>query len=590
MSAAEDLRWTAFALNEAFSFASESTAPEVTRKLMLDRWLIMRGAAYPGHARAIADVLCRQAKGMATRLGFGFNDIVSLADTMAVARERHLAVVTESWRAESQVAGDQLDRSRTDTVDLLMTSAKNQLQHAFCILIDNKSNLGGAESQDARRQQTIEAFGMRPGEGGPVASVLVEPPQRAKPFFILPVPLGSTSKDDGAETALLINPHAFTTELHLTVEALLQKNTPNWSVTRAKAVDEHALSLLQTALPGSTAVKNVFIDTPSGREEVDGVITFDDTVIVIEGKGAPLKLAARRGSSDKLLAQLRELVSYGYGQLERDRRHVLEGRPARFLDHRGNCVLEIDGASVRRCYQVMPTLDGLSDLGASIPQLVDLGVLPHGARPWIVGVTDMNVVMDVLTRPAEFLGYLEFRDRWAGERRITTIDELEMLSLFLYQVDLADRLAQADDAQVMHLPHQHLYDSWYAGRGGHGPVVPKPRIKTTKRVRRFVDELTRTRPRGWLASACAAYQLPAAFAHALDEVEHGMASRAGNLGTFMNLNREIAMIVIAEGDSATDIASLTKKARASDGVMLLCLLRQRGRRLELEDVRFVDDS
>jgi hypothetical protein len=46
--------------------------------------------------------------------------------------------------------------------------------------------------------------------------------------------------------------------------------------------------LIQRALPGSQAVTNVYIEGPAGLEEVDGVVVFEDVVIVIEGKGASL--------------------------------------------------------------------------------------------------------------------------------------------------------------------------------------------------------------------------------------------------------------------------------------------------------------
>jgi hypothetical protein len=60
--------------------------------------------------------------------------------------------------------------------------------------------------------------------------------------------------------------------------------------------------------------------------------------------------------------------------------------------------------------------------------------------PWIIGVTDLHVVIDVLYKPAQLVGYLDFRDRWTRDARLVIADELELLALFLHQVDLAAKL------------------------------------------------------------------------------------------------------------------------------------------------------
>ncbi|MEY9862965.1 hypothetical protein ABH935_008613 [Catenulispora sp. GAS73] len=52
-----------------------------------------------------------------------------------------------------------------------------------------------------------------------------------------------------------------------------------------------------------------------------------------------------------------------------------------FYNSAGECVLVIDGSSVRRCCQLVPTLDGLGDFGTALPRLIELGILPQDASP-----------------------------------------------------------------------------------------------------------------------------------------------------------------------------------------------------------------
>jgi hypothetical protein len=68
-------------------------------------------------------------------------------------------------------------------------------------------------------------------------------------------------------------------------------------------------------------------------------------------------------------------------------------------------------------------------------------------------------------------------------------------------------------------PSQAVLDAWYDGIVGHGLVVDRLRIRSTNRFRRFVDEVQRTKPDGWLAGAAAALQVPLTVGSALDEAE-----------------------------------------------------------------------
>jgi hypothetical protein len=195
------------------------------------------------------------------------------------------------------------------------------------------------------------------------------------------------------------------------------------------------------------------------------------------------------------------------------------------------------------------------------------------------------VVVDILARPAEFIGYLEFRTRWVQERRLVTIDELELLNHYLNQVDLYGQIARLPgDGIVTAAPNQVLYDNWYAGRSGHGPVVSKPRMHMTTRFRRFVDERERLKPRGWLASTTAALQIPRSTAIELDDLERSIAlqvqRKGGDLGTIGN----VAFLAIGDGDDWPSVLQEVAPLGGLDNVQLVCLLRQRGNRLVLDDV------
>ncbi|WP_157562808.1 hypothetical protein [Micromonospora chokoriensis] len=582
--AAKEVRMWAYTLSLAYDYANESSPESTFRREMLQRWLAYRGDAYTPHATSLAESLAQgKEQTLLDRCGYGVDDLIRLGSRITNRWNQRLTpALAAAWDAAAKV----LDEAPSS-----IGAASDDFKHlwyegvltALPWVMGTPLGALGADTDNDRARAMVEDLGWRPGEAPAFTSVFVDVPQRTKPFMILPSPRGKA----GPDVALLVHPAALTTDLHLTVESLLSKKIKNWERARADAVDAHVLGLLKEALPGSVGYSQVFIELAKGRAEIDGILLYEDIVIVMEGKGAPLKTAARRGGVNQYITQLKLLISEGSSQLDRDYHYVMNGLPAKFYKTANSSrpLIEVDGSKVRRCYQLLPTLDGLADIGTRVRRLNDWGVLDARCRPWIVGATHLNVVTDTLRRPAELLGYLEFRERWVGHPQLVILDELEMLALYLYQVDLDQRLTMLgpNSGSIMHMPHQYEFDEQYAYLEGRGISVPPLRIKTTARVRRFVDELQRTRPDGWLASATAAFQIPITVATALDLMQSTLAREAKVDGIATWSDGTHAIIVIRSHDSARTISSRRLQQAAARYVVSI-VLEQKGGRTHLKQV------
>lgn len=579
----------AYALNLAYQYANESSPEFTFRSEMLQRWLAYRGDAYVPHAISLAKALAHgKEQALLARCGYNIDDLINLSSGIrALWDERLTPALTKTWEATAE----ELNEAPTSASAASDGFRRSWYERVFAVLPQVLCMSLDALNSDATHtkiRDLVSDLGLRPGEEPAFTSVFASQPQRAKPFMILPSP----ERAGGSEVALLVHPAALTTDLHLTVESLLsRKLKKNWERARADAVDNHALDLLGKVLPGSVAYSRVFIDIAEGRAEVDGVLLYEDVVIVMEGKGAPLKTAARRGGTSQYMTQLKLLVGEGCLQLDRDYAYVMNGRPAKFYRTAsgGKPLFEIDGSSVRKCYRLMPTLDGLADIGTRIGRLFDWGILDSSSRPWIVGATYLNVVTDTLRRSAEFLGYLEFRERWVRHPKLIVLDELEMLALYLYQVDLEQRLTGygQDIGAVMHMPYQHEFDEQYAYLDGRGIPVPPLRIKTTARVRRFVDELQRTKPVGWLASATAALQIPITVATMLDLLQGRLASEARMEGVAEWSDGTHLIVVVPYSDFEKTISNETFRKAVVRHVVSLALA-QKGGKIHLKEVIYND--
>lgn len=367
------VNYWAHALKEALSFTDEKDAKVRAegqiRNELLTRWLAWRGDAYPIHAESAAKALVgNHEREFEIRMGFSVHALIDLSRALQLRWERLVTPALEAaWKQARLVTQEtpvSIDKGSKQFRQAWTQSAMENLAEALSVPADGKAQLL-ARDQAALECSIFEAISIQPGDGPEISSVLFDPPQRTRPFLMLPASLRGDETPDTQELrrALLVNPYALTTDLHMIVESLLATKSPRWPRARARAVDNYAIDLLTKSLPGSQSVTNVLINCRNGLEEIDGVVLFEDIALVVEGKGAPLKLAARRGSVDKFISQLRELVGEGQRQLARDHNFMLQEPPRIFYNKSGDVALAIE-RKIRRCYQILPCLDGLGDIGA----------------------------------------------------------------------------------------------------------------------------------------------------------------------------------------------------------------------------------
>lgn len=181
---------------------------------------------------------------------------------------------------------------------------------------------------------------------------------------------------------------------------------------------------------------------------------------------------------------------------------------------------------------------------------------------------------------------MEFRETWAGEPRLVTADEIEMLTLYLYQIDLSGRLSQApENSLIFHPVNQAAFDAWYDGQAGIGPIAERPHIKTTTRMRRFIDQKQQMKPNGWLASVTAARQVPLTVATVLDLMEPDLVRSVRKEDLIIRGDKEYTLIVVADGIPWSIIFDILDLQQIVAEKPVTLLLRQRRNRLHLEDVR-----
>jgi hypothetical protein len=583
------LRYLAHAVSTADRFVpageSAGVTDEAIRNDLLSRRLIRRGAAYRIHAKQLSLQLgSAHGPAMVGKLGFDVADFVAVSEALAeLWRDTVTPAVDEALKEAERVLAATSDPPPSVRTAAFLEAAQRWIVPAVVPTVGEIRDRLAAPTRD-RLDDLLKAMSLCPGEAEPIRGVLDEPAARDRPFLVFGGPSPELPDD---RRVLVAGPGALLTDMVATVEPLLARTfVANWSSARARAVDTFALDLLASRLPGATVLSSVFVDAPdgSGRFEMDGLLLFDDIALFVEGKGAPFKLASRRGSVDRYRGQLKDLIGYGATQLARDAR-LLDGGPVPLLDDRGATVGRLDPGKIRTSFQILPSLDDLGDIGTRMSLLDTMSLLAPDQTPWIVGVTDMAIVIDALRGPAELVAYLEWRSQWVREPRLLIVDEVELFVLYQRAVDLPARLREAgNNAKVIFASGQPAFDDYYSGLDRTGPPSPLPRVRLTKRFARFSEELSRLRPPGWLAAVSAAVQVPESLQTVFEDraTEKSLAARATRRGWHVSGDTDFATVVVAADvpwPEAFDNAGLPARYAGS---ALVLLFRVVGSRLRLE--------
>ncbi|MBE8519533.1 hypothetical protein ILP97_18830 [Amycolatopsis sp. H6(2020)] len=296
-------------------------------------------------------------------------------------------------------------------------------------------------------------------------------------------PLATTPLVEAGDLVLYSLPHLVSTDLSQLVERVFSR-LPNLPYYRARGdvVEEAALEYLAGVFAGARVLRGGKYPgaRPGELIEVDGVLVWEDVVLVLEGKGGYLSTRSRLGDPAAAVTELRRTVGDGFFQvarliraLERDGHVTLTGRGEPLTLHR---------SAIRRVYAIVPTADTFDPLSILLDLLRQREILPAGAVPAILAVPELHLLTDLLPTPVELLAYLEYREEVLAMPQIRTGGELELLATFAANLDIvgtfrrlnAPLMTLSTDHQEKHLD-PWLQDSFHAWINGLPPVPPPRR-------------------------------------------------------------------------------------------------------------------
>ena len=481
--------------------------------------LAVRGSGYPEHINRVIhgcfsplDDDCRRILGFtaadATLLSNGVVDLLNsrTASLSAKAQDLYQELLAELKRGRrtgsSEVIPESILRlapkkAKAQLEVLVMQQILTDVGELAVFSAEQLAAQVGVDHETARA--FLEAFSCDPASYSeqyhsfPVGAHLLttKPVLRAENGYLVPVP------------------HAVLETLRPGIEDLLRVDPVAWdryTRLRGRFLETETVRLLATAIPGTEAWKGLAWASDQDNSDLDGLIDAGDIALRIQCKAGRITAPARRGAPRSTTEELEKLITDAAEQHAR-LATALESRAAEDLG-----LSPAQAAALSRPLQieVIVTLDDVTTWSTHASELKVIHILPPDRNtPWILSLTDLMVVVDLL-QGASLVDYIVRRQRLERclerDGHIRTHDELDWVGNYIEKGLFFDSSFEGDEAVggVFLLSHTDTIDAWYWSRAGVRTVsTPRPTQAIPRGLKRLIRRLETERPKHWLIACLA---------------------------------------------------------------------------------------
>ncbi|MDH2879785.1 hypothetical protein [Bacillus cytotoxicus] len=238
--------------------------------------------------------------------------------------------------------------------------------------------------------------------------------------------------------------------------------------------EEIPFKLFNKMLPTAQIFRNVHYKAPVGANgknewcECDGLVLFDDVMIIVEVKGGALSPVSPFSDEEAYKKSLKALAQNPY---EQSLRLFDEYNCSNRIDiyskenkKRYNLIKAID--NVKFIQACCVTLDDFNEIAAQIEKTE---FIKESALPvWCVSINDLRVYPEIFDSPSIFMNYLYQRSLATKNPYIKTNDELDHIGLYFeyndYSMHISEMFKEVEASDVFIPSHRDEIDMYMAGK------------------------------------------------------------------------------------------------------------------------------
>ena len=517
------------------------------------RW--MRGTSYPDmHDEALRGLFGEAGvdAGLRAVLGFGVDDALSFLNTCHQMQMDQFNARGEGFFDAFNLVD--MTPGRVPTED-----EKRRLSDGFAGLYNPSAVQAAIAVVDvAARAGLSQAVAAKIGEFFAAPTPPDGPGSALRAYLDGNSPLHShpiVSRDD---LVMVVHPALIADAVKSAFEDAL-KDSKYWdpyALHRGKYLEDRVASLFARLVPGVTAYHGIEHFVPLDESEASGdpsgytklvegdhLFVLHDVAFIVEDKAIPLSERSRTGEVNPLRRNLAAAITKAAEQASRMKQRIIDDEGLLLRDGTW-----IDLSDVREIHSVVTSLDDMPGITTATATLIRANLLALDSIPWTVSLNDLDLIAQLVRRPAEFLLYVRRRTHPRSTEMFMAVDELDLFLLFfrsgLYVEPDPEAVARelpwtgkARPADVRRYKSQvpavvtsqtDELDAWYASL--HPPagvsvhaVAPKPRM-TASPFAPLIDALRERGVFGWLS-------IGATLLEGSSDAQRRLAARAVQLTT-----------------------------------------------------------
>ena len=272
---------------------------------------------------------------------------------------------------------------------------------------------------------------------------------------------------------------------------------------RAHYLETESLKLLKAILKTEEVYSNLsysFIENSKKKTaELDGLIAYDRTLLLVESKAGALTPSARRGGRDRIRSNIKSLLGNAHQQALRAHTYIENTDVPRFL-RKERSEIPFDKGRFERVFLISTTLEPMDVFNAALHEVVSAGLIEEKHLPWAVSIDNLRVIAEMNEFPTQFIHYLTRRLRVNDFKKFYAGDELDWFGLYLSKglyFERDERIAQANHVMFDGSFSSAFDEYYFYAQGQRAKPAAKPTQPMPKLLRRIILELdAHTEPDG----------------------------------------------------------------------------------------------
>lgn len=211
-----------------------------------------------------------------------------------------------------------------------------------------------------------------------------------------------------------------------------QAYRPTYDRTRATWLERSAVEAFGKMLPNAEAGWGLAYGPKKKRLDLDGLIKYDNKLILIECKWKSPTLVALSGDVVAALKDVDEAILQALAQAKRARDWIQQHESAEFVENSSGRRIVVRRADVTEVFLVTLVGSGAWALiAANLVRLGPLGLFADREYPWALPLNDLRVVAECLELPSELFDFLRRRYEAQRDPKFQFHDEWDLLGVYL---------------------------------------------------------------------------------------------------------------------------------------------------------------